>query len=313
MPFGTLDRNPPPFFRQGHSALTKLVVCSALALFLMVADTRLKLMGPSRSVLATALLPLQRAMQVPLEIWRGGGDYLLGLAQARAKEDEALRRLAAQSERIARVAQLETENDRLRALLDLKPKVQVRSLAAEVLYEARDPFSRKVIIDRGQVHGVVAGAPVVNEAGVLGQVVRLYPFGAEVALLNDKDFAIPVLNTRTQARSAAYGATSATGMELRFMATNADVQAGDLLTTSGVDGIYPPGIPVAKVVSVDRQSDSGFARIALAPLATTDAVRHVLVLEPLALQLPERPDVADAPAEAPAKKPPAKPATGGRR
>jgi len=141
--------------------------------------------------------------------------------------------------------------------------------------------------------GVLRGAPVVNEAGILGQVTRVHPLTAEVTLLTDRDAAIPVLNARTQQRSAAFGGAGGganPGMELRFMAGNADVQPGDLLMTSGIDGVYPPGLPVARVVAVERRADSGFARIALTPAAQPDGVRHVLVLEPTAAQLPPRPD-----------------------
>ena len=152
---------------------------------------------------------------------------------------------------------------------------------------------------------MVAGSPVINETGVLGQVTRVYPLSAEVTLLTDKDAAIPVFNTRTQSRSAAFGGLGAIGgegLELRFMAGNADVQVGDTLTTSGVDGVYPPGLAVATVSKVERVADSGFARISLKPLASADAVRHVLVLEPIQAQLPARPiPLTDDPAPADAK------------
>jgi rod shape-determining protein MreC len=169
-----------------------------------------------------------------------------------------------------------------------------------VLYEAADPYSRKFIIDRGSLQGVEPGAPVINEAGVLGQVTRVYPLSAEVTLLGDKDAAIPVLNTRTQQRGAAFGGASVAGaMELRYTSANADVKVGDRLQTSGLDGIYPPGLAVARVASVERRVESGFARIVLSTEAQPDGVRHVLVLEPLGAQLPPRP----APAvEAPAGK-----------
>ena len=302
MPLGTLDRSPPPFFRQGPSALTKLIFFSALAVFLMVADARFTLVRPLRAALATALLPAERALAVPVDLWRGGADYLRGLGSAREAESAARATLARQAEKVTRAETLERENARLRALLELRPAVSVRSQAAEVMYEASDPYSRKVFIDRGRTQGVALGSPVINEAGVLGQVTRLYPLTAEVTLLTDKDAAIPVLNTRTQARSAAFGgavgaASVGASMELRFIAGHADVQVGDLLTTSGVDGIYPPDLPVARVVAVDRRTDAGFARILLAPLAQPDGVRHVLVLEPLAAQLPPRPEpVPDKPA-----------------
>jgi rod shape-determining protein MreC len=296
MPLGTLDRTPPPFFRQGPSALTKLVFFSALALFLMVADSRFKFVEPVRATLAVALLPLQRALAVPVEALQGGDGYMRGLRNALDAERQAKAQLAAQADRALRAEQLAQENARLRALLELRSATTARSRAAEVLYEAADPFSRKVFIDQGLAHGVVAGSPVINEAGVLGQVTHAYALTSEVTLLSDKDAAIPVLNTRTQQRGAAFGGSG--GMELRFTSANADVQVGDGLQTSGLDGIYPPGLPVARVVSVERRVESGFARVVLKPEANPDGVRHVLVLEPLQAQLPPRP----APeAEAPAK------------
>lgn len=295
MPLGTLDRSPPPFFRQGPSALTKLVFCTALALFLMVADTRFEVAQALRAAIATALHPVQRALLVPVELWRGGAGYLRGLTQALADADAAQRRLAAQAERAARAAQLDAENARLRGLLDLRPALVVRSLAAEVLYEAADPFSRKIVVDRGTTHGVVPGAPVINEQGVLGQVTRAFPLTSEVTLMTDRSATIPVLNPRTQQRAVAFGGA---GLELRFMAGNADVQVDDLLLTSGVDGVYPPGLPVARVSRVERRAESGFARIDLVAVAAADGVRHVLVLEPLGLQLPARPQ-ADEPTAAP--------------
>ena len=174
------------------------------------------------------------------------------------------------------------------ALLELRPAITVQSQPAEVLYEATDPYSRKVFIDRGTGHGVALGSPVINEAGVLGQVTHAYALTSEVTLLADKDAAIPVLNLRTQQRGAAFGGAAGGGMELRFTSANADVQVGDLLHTSGLDGIYPPGLPVARVANVERRVESGFARILLTPTALADGVRHVLVLQPLAAQLPRR-------------------------
>jgi rod shape-determining protein MreC len=297
MQLGTLDRSPPPFFRQGPSAFTKLLLCSALSVFLMVADTRFSLTRPLRNVVATALHPLQLGMMMPLDAWRGGQDYLLGLQQAQSAQAHVLQDMATLAERASRADQLINENAQLRALLGLRPAMTVRSEAAEILYEASDVYSRKVIIDRGTSQGVVAGSPVINAEGVLGQVTRVYPLSAEVTLLSDKDAAIPVLNVRTQARSSAYGGEAPNGaLALRFMAANADVQEGDQLNTSGIDGVYPPGLPVAKVATIERKVDSGFANITLTPNAKLDGVRYVLVLQPVQMQLPPRP--AFEPAEA---------------
>ncbi len=290
MPLGTLDRTPPPFFRQGPSALSKLVFFAALALFLMVADTRMQIAQPVRQALAVALLPLQQAVAVPVEMASVGGGYLQGLVAARQAQLRAERRAAELAERATRAEHLAAENARLRALLALRPALTVRSLPAEVLYEGADPYSRKVFIDRGLTQGVKLGAPVIGETGVLGQVTQVYPVTSEVTLLTDKDAAIPVLNTRTQQRSAAFGAGRAGGLELRFMSGNADVQVGDVLHTSGLDGVYPPGLPVATVASVERRVESGFARIALEPVARADGMRQVLVLEPIGVQIPPQPE-----------------------
>lgn len=288
MPLGTLDRSPPPFFRQGPSALSKLVFFSALALFLMVADARFQMVQPLRAGLAVVLLPAQRLLAMPVDLWEGGEGYLRSLREAQAAERAAQQRLVAQAERSLRAEQLAQENARLRALLELRPAMAGRSRPAELLYEAADPYSRKVVIDAGLAQGVLRGSPVINEAGVLGQVTRVFALTSEVTLLADKDAAIPVLNTRTQQRGAAFGGASG-GMELRYASANADVKEGDLLHTSGLDGIYPPGLPVARVASVERRVESGFARVLLQPTAQADGVRHVLVLEPLQAQLPPRP------------------------
>lgn len=291
MPLGTLDGTPPPFFRQGPSALSKLTFCSVLALFLMVADARFSLVQPLRVVLATVLYPVQWLALRPVVWSQESSKYLESRSTSQSNEEATQRKLDLQSLRANQVEQLSLENARLRQLLGLRERVTTPSLTAQVLYDAADPYTRKVIIDRGLTTGVVAGSPVLDEAGVLGQVTRVYPLVSEVTLVTDRDQAIPVLNTRTGARGVAFGdpALRANGLELRFMAANADVQVGDLLTTSGVDGVYPPGLPVAKVSKVDRRADSAFARISCLPLALVAGVGHVMVLKPLATQIAPRP------------------------
>jgi rod shape-determining protein MreC len=297
MPLGTLDRTPPPFFKQGPSALSKLMFFSALALFLMVADARFKVAQPLRAAVATVLYPVQWLAMQPVQMARHASGYFTSLQVAQQAEQSARSKLAQQSLRANQVEQLALENHRLRKLLELSTPVGVNAQAAEVLYDAADPYTRKVIIGKGQTQGIAAGSPVIDEAGVLGQVTRVYPLVSEVTLLIDRGQAIPVLNTRTGARSVAFGdpITQGSSLELRFMPANADVQAGDLLTTSGVDGIYPPGLPVARVAKVERRADSAFARIHCVPQALMQGARHVMVLKPLADQLPPAP-VAEPPA-----------------
>ncbi len=296
MPLGTLDGTPPPFFRQGPSALSKLTFFSALALFLMVADLRFELAKPLRVAVAAVLYPLQWVTLQPVLWVQNGEKYFESLKSSQAGEQAARRKLEVQSRRANQVDQLEQENSRLRQLLGLRDRVTTPSQMAQVLYDAADPYARKVIIDRGLLDDVLAGSPVLDENGVLGQVTRVYPMISEVTLITDRDQAIPVLNTRTGARGVAFGDSNlrSSSLELRFMAANADVQAGDLLTTSGVDGVYPPGLPVARVEKVERRVDSAFARISCRPLALVAGVAHIMVLKPVATQVAPRP-AAEAP------------------
>lgn len=294
MPLGTLDRTPPPFFRQGPSALSKLVFFSALALFLMVADARLGVTRPLRTAVAAVLYPLQWVVLQPVRAVREGAGYFTALSEAQRDQQLARAQLVLQAQRANQVEFLQQENDRLRALLGLRTRVATPVQTAQVLYDAADPYTRKIVIDRGMTHGVQPGSPVIDESGVLGQVTRVHAMVSEVTLLTDRDQPTPVLNIRTGARSVAYGDPSSYegSLELRFMAGNADVQAGDLLSTSGVDGVYPPGLPVARVERVERRADSAFARIHCVPLARVNAVVHVMVLGPIDDQLPPRPAAA---------------------
>ena len=291
MPLGTLNREAPPFFRQGPSALSKLAVCSALAFFLMVADARFKVMQPLRVAVATVLYPVQWLALQPLNAVEALTAYFTTQNAAQTAREAEQSRHIAQSLRINQAEQLILENERLRKLIGMRDRLQLPTIPAQVIYDAADPYTRKVIIDKGMLRGVTVGSPVVDELGVVGQVTRAYPMVSEVTLLTDRDHAIPVLNTRTGARAVAFGdmTTHADGMELRYMAANADVAVGDLLSTSGVDGVYPPGLPVARVEKVERRVDTAFARIYCVPLATVAGTGHVLVLEPLQTQLPLRP------------------------
>ncbi len=291
MPLGTLNGAPPPFFRQGPSALSKLVVCSALAFFLMVADARFHVTQPLRMVLATILYPVQWVALRPVLLLKEAQPYFASLTATRAAQEQASQQHILLAQKANQSEQLALENARLRKLLDLRARTPSPSMAAQVLYDAADPYSRKVLIDKGMSDNVKLGSPVLDEAGVLGQVTRVYPLVSEVSLITDRDHSIPVLNTRTGARGVAFGdvSTHVDALELRYMAANADVAAGDLLTTSGIDGVYPPGLPVARVEKVDRRVDTIFARIYCVPLALVSASSHVMVLEPVVEQLPPRP------------------------
>ena len=296
MPLGSLDRTPPPFFKQGTSALTKLVFFSALSSGLMFADQHYNIVQPARWALSLIVYPVQWMALRPKVLWDHVDDVLDSKQESLNVAEQARAKLLAQAVSASQVDQLKLENQHLRYLLELKQRNPTQALAAEVIYEAADPFTRKMILDKGATQGVQNSSPVMDDQGILGQVTRVHPLVSEITLVTDREHSIPVLNTRTGARGVAFGESGgAPLLELRYMATNADIEEGDVLTTSGVDGVYPPGIPVAKVVKIERRADSVFARILCESLARVQGARHVMVLEPVKLSLPGFKDLPPPP------------------
>jgi len=173
----------------------------------------------------------------------------------------------------------------LRKLLDAREKLPVKSILGEILYEARDPHTRKVILDRGSQHGVELGQPVIDDLGVVGQVTRIFPLTSEVTLLTDKNQAIPVQIVRNGLRSVVSGRGQPNYMDMS-MTANADVKAGDLLVTSGIDGVYPAGLAVAKVVQVESKAVATFETILCTPSAGIDSNKQLLILLVSANELP---------------------------
>lgn len=288
---------PPPFFKRGPAPLVRLSFFVALSLLLLVADLRFKMLEPARMMVATMLWPLQKAVMLPVEGATDAGDYFANLRQLQKENGELRQRQLAQANLLLRQAYLDEENRRLRALLDMQERIDAPALAAEILHAARDPFARRVIINRGSTHGVETGQAVIDDLGVVGQATRVFPLTAEVTLLTDKNQSIPVQVGRNGLRAVLAGAGSGL-MELKFLPANAEVKPGDELVTSGLDGIYLPGLPVARVVSIDRDNSFAFARIECEPLAGVERHGQVLVLGKRNV-----PPLPDEPEEAAAKKP----------
>jgi rod shape-determining protein MreC len=246
---------------------------------------------PLRASIATALYPLQWLVLQPLVLTRQANERMDGMFVNEIALRQLRQQLAEQRQRAQQTEQLTLENQRLRGILNLQERQLPGTLAAQVVYDAADPYTRKVVLDKGERQGVYLASPVIDEFGVIGQVTRVFPLSSEVTLITDRDQAIPVLNVRTGARGVAYGETTrnADALELRFMAANADVTVGDVLTTSGVDGVYPPGLPVARVDKVERRTEAVFARIECVPIAMVAGTRHVLVLQPASQAAVARP------------------------
>jgi rod shape-determining protein MreC len=270
-----------PLFKQGPSALARLFFLSVLALTLLVFDTRFDALRYLRTGLGTALYPVQRSVIAPTRWFDQAFVYFRALDRVEADNARLEREKNELAQTALRAASLEAENEHLRRLAGLRDALHAPSVAAEILYDARDPFSRKVIIDRGTRDDVERGQPVLDEAGIVGQVTRVFPLTAEVTLLTDREQTIAVQNVRTGVRGIAYGNAAggpAGQIDLRFMPSNADVRKDDLLVTSGLDGVFPDGLPVARVTSVERNAAYQFAKVLCMPVGGIERNRHVLVL-----------------------------------
>ncbi|MGI4983612.1 MAG: rod shape-determining protein MreC [Janthinobacterium lividum] len=273
-----MDYSPPPLFKQGPPALVRLAVFVVLALGLLITDAHFHTLKTVRQVVGTVLYPLQRAALAPRDMALGMLDFFASGTQLRVQNAALRKRNLELGLSAARAAELTVENVHLRALLELAQRSPVKPIPAEIQYDTRDPFTQKVVIDHGLQSGVNAGSPVINENGLIGQVSRVYPLQSEVTLLTDQDQAVPVQIVRTGVRSVVYGTASGDLLDLRFVPTGADIKPGDELVTSGLDGVYPSGLPVARVLRIERQSDSAFAKVVATPIAQIRGVRQLLVL-----------------------------------
>lgn len=292
-----MEYSPPPLFRQGPSALARLIFFVVLAVALLIFDARFNTLEIVRGVLGAGLYPLQRAALVPRDIFMGAAHLAVTSAALRTENTELKAKNLELSVKAGNAAQLDLENGHLRKLLELEAHANTQTIPVEVQYDTRDPFTQKVVIGKGAQQGIQNGAPVVNEDGMVGQVTRVFPMQSEVTLLSDKDQAVPVQIARTGLRSVIYGTPKGDTLDLRFVPISADVQTGDELVTSGMDGVYPPGLPVAKVVRVDKQADTAFARVICLPVAPIRGARDLLVLH-YELKLPPNPVVVEEEAAA---------------
>ena len=273
-----MEHTPPPFFKTGPTPLARLLIFSALSVVLLVADARFNYLAPLRQIAGIIVYPLQRLAASPAGIARRIGEFFVTQSSLREDNTRLVEEKLENAPMLQQLKALQSENRQLRELLAARERVNANGKAAEILYAGRDPFSRKVIIDKGLHDDVTGGQAVVDARGVVGQVTRVYTWLAEVTLLTDKGQAVPVQNLRSGLRGVVFGTGQDGVLDLRFMPVNADVQNGDQLVTSGIDGTYPPGLPVAEVSNIERNAAFMFARITCKPIAGVAAYPHVLVL-----------------------------------
>lgn len=273
-----MERTPPPFFNTGPSPLARLLFFAVLSLAILIMDARFKHLELVRQVVSVAIYPLQRIAAAPVSLWYRVSDFFVGRGALRDENS----RLVQDNLNIGTISQkakaLEAENAHLRKLLAAREQRPEHLTLADVLYAARDPFSQRIVISKGSQHDVQNGQPVIDAAGVVGQVTRAYPLLSEVTLISDKGHLVPVLNVRSGLRSVLAGTGVHGVLEIQFVQPNADMRKGDQLVTSGIDGIYVPGLPVAEIVSIEPNPASTFLKVICRPLGGVGNHTRVFVV-----------------------------------
>lgn len=273
-----MSLSAPPLFKQGTPALIKLAACLIVSILLMVLDVRYQALEGVRSVTSYLLTPIEKIMLLPRDALWASYDYLTTKGSLE-EQNEALNKRVAELTLLASQSELlMAENAQLRKLIGIQEQAKFKILIAQVLYSSPNPLSQKIIIDRGAQDQIHPGQAIADHQGVLGQVVRVMENKSEVALLDDRDMVIPIQVARNGLRGALYGNGRGNPLELRHMAAVSDIQVGDILMTSGIDGVYPPGFAVATVDKIDRNVDKNFANVYCSPVGGVNRYRHLLVL-----------------------------------
>ena len=286
-----MDRSPPPFFRQGPSANARLLFFGLLSLGLLIADARFDALGGLRQGIGNVLYPVQRVLLIPRDAIALAGTYMTEITSLRQENAELKRIEALNAKALLQIEQLANENKRLRDLASARERAAVRSVLSEVLYETRDPFTRKLVLDKGAQQQVSIGQPVIDAKGLVGQVTRVFQFSSEMTLVTDRNMTVPVVLQRTGMRSVAFGGAAPGRLELRYLASSADLREGDLLTTSGLDALYPPGLPVGRIERIERGGDNDFVKVLIAPTAEIQNNHLLVILQVDTSAIPPAPPV----------------------
>jgi rod shape-determining protein MreC len=255
---------------------------------MLISDARYKYLDGVRQGVAIVVYPLQRLAGAPGAMLGRIGEFFVTQSALRTENARFSEQLLQNALTVQKYKALAAENAHLRDLLAARQLFPESTVVAEVLYTGRDPFTRKVIVDKGAQQDVKTGRPVIDQIGLIGQVTRVYPWLAEITLITDREQAVPVQNLRNGLRAVLGGTGNDGQLELKFIPLNADFQNGDELVTSGIDGVYPSGLPVAIVSGVERNAAYLFARITCKPVAGVASHGQVLILN-REMKVPERP------------------------
>jgi rod shape-determining protein MreC len=274
----TLSSDSRPIIGRGPPLGARFFFLSVLSVVAMVMDHRGTYLETARLWMGVATQPFYAVVQTPSEVW----GWLTSSVADRGKLQRENKRLTEQL-RVARVKLLRfdslvEENKRLRAIRTASQGISERTLIAEIIKVDVDPFRHRVRINKGSLDGVFKDQPVLDAFGIVGQVTRVDRYGAEIILISDAAHAIPVQINRNGIRSIAVGLGDVGKLSLPYLTVESDTKVGDLLVSSGLDGIFPSGFPVARITKVERDPAETFAVVEAKPLAQLDRIREVLLL-----------------------------------
>ena len=273
----SLSQTPPPLFKQGSSARVKLLVAAFTALILINLDANFRFLEKIRTVIFAVLNPVVELILLPRDGLIFVSDHINTISSLNNKLFELEQEQALNSEALLVLEQLKNENSDLRKLLDLKSNYSYSSTAAEIRYKLPDPYSKKIVVDRGNQDGIKVGHPVISADGIVGQVSQVFNNKSEVTLLSDSNLSIPVVLPRTRIKAITKGKGTVDGFELNYTDLSANIMVGDKIFTSGLDGLYPPGIIVGEVTSVFAATPGQFPIIDAKP-STLVGMKHQLLI-----------------------------------
>ena len=294
-----------PLFAKGPSLGIRLLVFAVLSAVLMVVDARFETLKPLRSQMGLVLTPFYWLADVPVRVWDGATQQISSRSELMAENEKLKAEALLLQRRLQKLAALTEQNVRLRELLNSAALVDEEVLVGELIGVDPNPYTHRILIDKGEKDGVFLGQPVLDARGLMGQVVEVMPYTARVLLLTDTNHSIPVQDNRNGLRAIAVGTGNPERLELRHVADTADIKEGDLLVSSGMGQRFPAGYPVATVNEVIHDSGQPFAIVRAVPTAALNRSRYMLLVftdgrtaEERATEAAEAQEAADRKAEA---------------
>lgn len=266
-------------FARGPSLNNRLAMAIILSLLLIVVDNKFDGFQSTRLFLNSLMSPLQYIANLPGQMLNASADQLTSQQDLLEENQHLTEQLLIASEQLQRFDMLAKENQELRELLDAAVAPEMRKIVAQLMSVDRNPYAQQIMINKGTLDGVYRSQALIDDSGIIGQVMEVSTTNSRVLLITDVTHSIPVRSLRNNIRFIASGSGGINEVFLEHVPHSVDIEPGDILVSSGLGGVFPEGYPVATVTLVDKNEEQKFARVAARPLARLDSIKHVLLLE----------------------------------